>query len=338
MYFLKQDVIKLGVAQRTFSPDILSDPTNEFFIRHAHRYPGMTVAQAKALFEQDCIDIEIMFRIGRDAQTVLFEADFVLGLGNAIGRFPTDGDLKLPFENMVIQFDKPVPETRFFEEEYIVSADEIVMKQRASDQLGIDSLQFMTPSGEDTVLGMVVGRDTGDHINVIAIFASMEIQRVRWKPGEGFAHHVGVDYDRHDGKGLANKGRLIQLTTACITYMNCRNVAVERSGGPSRRLAERRAKKGMPPLPEWYICKITKSYGVSKEEKDHEEAEQRQASGRHVSYMFPVAGHFRKVGDGNIWIGSHYRGIEHAGKSAPDKVYKYASNQAAAAQMEKDQR
>ncbi len=58
-------------------------------------------------------DFEIAALIAAAAHTVLFRTDQVLALRPALERFADSVEYRLPFENLILQFDRPVPEALY---------------------------------------------------------------------------------------------------------------------------------------------------------------------------------------------------------------------------------
>ena len=60
-------------------------------------------------------DFEIAALIAAQAQTVIFHAEQVLALRLTLERFAESVDYRLPFTNVILQFDRPVSEQLFFD-------------------------------------------------------------------------------------------------------------------------------------------------------------------------------------------------------------------------------
>ena len=64
-------------------------------------------------------------------QTILFPADQALALRPAFERFAEGVDYRLPFECVILQFDRPIPEREFFAVEYEDENNPAVLAQMA---------------------------------------------------------------------------------------------------------------------------------------------------------------------------------------------------------------
>jgi hypothetical protein len=235
--------------------------------------------------------------IALKGQTVLFDADLAIELRPTMERFRDQAEVRLPFPAMILQFDQPIPEHVFFNYEpgHWVKSD--------------DSIQALLIAGEEDV------------ITAVAWFASNELNRVKWTMTSADFQRFIKDRDyRASTIALENKRQLQLLAVACVLYMNCENVELERVSAPAQVNAKRE-RKGKRPLPEYYICRIRKSLYVPtrKEEEEDEDRERRSSPHQHA-----VRGHFRRLQSGKTtWVVPHFRGVE----QGPDKIYRVRREQ-----------
>lgn len=96
------------------------------------------------------------------------------------------------------------------------------------------------------------------------------------------------------------------LAIACIGYINCENVYLEKEGEVEERINRKREREGKKMLEPYYVCRIR---GVKYDSEGRET--ERDTSGRHVSFRFDVRGHFRRYESGKTtWVRPHQRGLD----------------------------
>jgi hypothetical protein len=96
---------------------------------------------------------------------------------------------------------------------------------------------------------------------------------------------------------VRNKERLCNLAIACIAYINCENITLERQTVPEK-VNRKLARKGKQVLEEYYLCHLRTSRGETGE-----------GSGSGHGYCYGLRGHFRRLPDGKLmWVRAHQRG------------------------------
>lgn len=295
MHLLRDVIIKACELHRDVANDIFKSGLAEFHptIQETAKVKGMTPATMWGAFKDSMLDFFATWGIASEAQTIVLEADLALSLRDSLERFADQPSIELPFDAMIIQFDKPIGENQFFlhERDHWLDA-------------------------EDNIEALIIG-EYNDSLNAIAWFSSGEIQRVKWLRSQmDFSQFMPLDSNRDLERALHNKKQLQLLAIAICMYMNCANVELEKKVTP-KNVNAKRVKKGKQTLPDHYRCVISKTKYVGFQPTVEEEMLIR--TGRHVSFMFAVRGHFRKLSNGLIiWINAHFRGIQHSLKS---KVY-----------------
>ena len=97
----------------------------------------------------------------------------------------------------------------------------------------------------------------------------------------------------------------------CLAYINSPGIELEKVSTPEK-VNRKRAREGKRVLEDYYICALAKG---------RRHASEGEPTGRHVSFRFDVAGHFRRAPDGRtIWIRAHQRGL--ANERYRPKVYR----------------
>ena len=245
-------------------------------------------------------DFEIAALIAAQAQTVIFHADQMLALRPALERFAEAVDYRLPFTNVILQFDRPVPEQLFFDLERPYQNDPALLAEttRLWEEAGL-ALHGWTPADGDGVAALLLTQmeDGGvTHNQAVAFFASTAINRVHW------TGHDLTWLPYTDQHFAANKRTLRNLAVACVAYLNCVNLALEKHEAPAK-VQRRRVRDGKPPILPYYTVVVAPAY------RGEEDAE---AHGSSHGFRYDVRGHFRRLADGRlIWVRPHQRGLAH---------------------------
>lgn len=252
---------------------------------------GMPPQQMYKSLVQDTIDFLQLQSQANVAQTVIFSAEQALALRPALDRFQEQPELRFPFPFMILQFDRPIKENEFFAQEE----------------------GHWTNADKDSILAVVCSQDE-DRFMCTAFFASNEIQAVKWEgPSLDFERYIREKSPSWD-TARQNKRQLQLLVMACMHYLNCENVVLEQVAADPKT-NRKRESKGKRPLPDYYVVKVTKT--------KYENTPAVESTGRHVSFMFSVRGHFRRLQSGKvIWVRDHHRGVKYEEESIREKVYK----------------
>jgi len=322
MELARDTMIFVAEQQKGMLVDVLSGGgINHPYVTHFSQTHGMTPQESFTVLKHDAEDILGMGVLATEAQTVIFETAFALSIRGSLSRFGWDGGkLHLPFPTVIYQFSKPIPEALFFEIQDPTTTG-LEDAYRAAAKVLNPSLGGMYDGIHDFVLALMVCElydDSTDMMiyNAYVFYVSGEMMRVKWTENDPPEVFAKVTPKRDSTIGAVNKNKAVQLATACTLYINCANVALKKHETPAKVNAKR-ARQGKRILPPYHTTYIARSYGESPQEQQ----KARATTGRHVSFMFPVAGHFRRLSDRTIWVSSHYRGLDQADKPRP-KVYK----------------
>ena len=249
-----------------------------------------TEVEALGFSLTDYYDIRASLEMTRNAQTILFSTDQAIALRPALERFAEDLEYRLPFPGVILQFDRPIPESEFLASE---SADLL-----SHLETGIEGDQILALLMSQTELtdGRILN-------NVAAYFASTSVNRIQWH-NEPRAHmrihplaESRPDYARHNKEVIRN------LAIACIAYINCENITLDRQAAPEK-VNRKRRKQGKKELEPFYLCRIR---GVQ-----YAPGEGERSGGSAHGYRYDVRGHFRRLPDGRLtWVRPHQRGLEH---------------------------
>lgn len=247
-------------------------------------------------------DFAISAGIAAQAQTILFSADQALALRPALEKFAEAVDYRLPFENVILQFDRPIPEREFFAIERDEQTDAVLLAKMARlwDEAGVP-LHGWQPADGDGVVALLLTQGELDgvlHNQAVAVFASTALNRVHWQ---------GTDVTwmpLRETVFVENKLTLRNLAVACMTYLNCINFTLELHTAPEK-VQKRRARDGKPPLLAYYTVAVAPAY--------RDKAGEEGGGGWKHGHLYDVRGHFRRLSDGRlIWVRPHQRGLGNA--------------------------
>ena len=243
--------------------------------------------------------------IVRSAQTFVFDSPQILDFAKSLNLKLPPGDYHVPFQEMIFQFTDPIPEEQLF----------------LPEQLNGFTLE------DDKVLALVVGVPTepqpDDVANIIAFFTSGAINRVTLSmAGDGTVDYrpTWVNDPAQKDVKAANKQRLATLGMLVLAYLNSPVVEVKHVASDPQLTSvnAKRARKGKKTLPnaDYYITYIRKERAPGDEDAP-------VGRGRHISYLFPVRGHFRHLPNARLtWVRAHFRGLEHDQDPERQRIYR----------------
>ena len=245
-------------------------------------------------------DFEVVALIAAQARTVIFRADQVLALRPALERFAEFVDYRLPFASIILQFDRPIPESLFFDLERPYQSDPAILAEitRLWGEAGL-ALHGWTPADGDGVVALLLTQaelDGVTHNQAVAFFASTALNRVHW------IGHTLTWLPYTDQSFAANKYALRNLAVACVAYLTCINLTLTLHEAPAQ-VQKRRAREGKAPILPYYTVDVAPAY---------REPEGAEGAGNRHGFRYDVRGHFRRLADGRlIWVRSHQRGLAH---------------------------
>ena len=254
------------------------------------QWRGRTATYWYDHFRQDVADLAICLSIAEGARTILFDPRQALALRSAMQRFTDRPYWRMPWPELIIQFDQPIAEHEFF-----------VTEERHYNQ------------NDDPVLGIVLGQ-TDLYREAIAWHQGDEIQRVRWTvDSTDFRLSANARAPIISAQAVHNKRALQLISMAILMYLNAENIEIAREDpGPS----DPGAQPAPPPSePRAYrareVTRLVKYHYADPAEQAADQAaqaEQRQG-GKH-SYIYEVGHHFRQLANGKvIVVKAHDRGV-----------------------------
>lgn len=254
-------------------------------------------------------DIMATGEIALRAQTILFDTQVMLDLIAHLDRIDLQGDIHLPYPYLILQFTQPIPEDR------IMMHKEVNAWQSSRGILDdyVEGLILANPSQDSNYPVKDVPRRSS-----VVWFSSKSVTRVAFMP-ERLNGEAAPDFEPSANVRLRefqkqNHLQLIRLAYAVNLFLNAENVYLE-AVRHDPVMQAKRERKGKRRLPEYHIVKIDKVQPVYTTPS--------QRTGRTVSRMFPVRGHFRKLHnqERRIWIPNHFRGLKHGPQSMVAEVY-----------------
>ena len=132
------------------------------------------------------------------------------------------------------------------------------------------------------------------HNQAVAFFASTAVNRVHWKGGD-------LTWLPHTDRTYAeNKRTLRNLAVACVAYLTCVNLGLEKHAPPAK-VQKRRVKEGKPLLLPYFTVEVAPGYRGKGD-----------GDGAKHGYRYDIADHFRRLADGRlIWVRAHQPGLAH---------------------------
>ena len=241
-------------------------------------------------------DLIMTAAIAQEAETICMDALVVVDIFTAsvdAKQRGVDLPFMLPFDNIVFQFGC-IPECSLFEYEGLpFSRDVIEGDIKALEVLKNDKV-------EAVVIGKVPNED--NRYLVSAWFSSFAVNvaimndlgQVIWMEGAD-----GIESASEEKK--ENKRRLSVLGYGLVGFVNSMNVSL-RHNVPTRRVQNKRRKKGKRPLPVYWQT-IIKERSSSSRYVD-------SAGGGWHNRLHMVRGHWRQLRNGRVvWVHPHMRGF-----------------------------
>lgn len=212
-------------------------------------------------------------------------------------------DYLLPFEHTLIQLSRLYPVN--IPDSGLMYLSAILLLQKTLDQNAYN--EYVSKSTYGRVVPMTFGEGNKFvHLNNLFVFTekddSYAVGSVNWQ-SDSIHHELvggpeGIDIFR-------------DLAVACIGYINCENIYLEKQGEVDEAVNRKREAKGKSRLEPYYVCRIR---GVQYD--SHATGE-----GSKHGIRYDVRGHFRRLETGKtIWVRPHQRGLQN--ELYVPKVYK----------------
>ena len=255
-------------------------------------------ASADPVEQASIVDLGVTLTVAREAKVILFSTEQALALKPALDRFAEDlSEYRLPFPSVMLQFTEPVPESAL-----MANVEQTEDMQR----MGI---------AEDTILALLLGQEEGREGKLVntasAWFATTTVNRVSWRDDERAHLRLLPGTGKGTEDERRNKERIRNLAIACIAYINCENITLDRQA-VAEKINRKRAREGKRVLEDYYVCRLRPGKG---------EADDEHEGGSGHGFRYDVRGHFRRLPEGKLtWVRAHQRGLGH--ELYKPKVYK----------------
>jgi hypothetical protein len=246
--------------------------------------------------------------VAKTAQTFLFDTEQIRLFLRTIDKKIPPRTVEPPFPSMVIQFTEPMPEEELTSGTY-TWASEIEMGVTHSTGDFITGLVIaFSESGDVMQVAQedyrVAGEEIADYVNVFLFYKSGALNRSALRLDGDGSHTANYTEGSATPEADQDKQRICNLAMLILSYLNSPGIEAEKVEAPAA-IQKRRQRDGKKPIEPYYVCKVQKRHYVASGASG-------EPSGRHVSFRFDVAGHFRHYKDGRaVWIKAHQRGLEH---------------------------
>lgn len=274
-------------------------------------FPDLSLEEGLEQFVADLNEAAVAARHAHLSKTIIFSSEQVKIFLDLIAKKKMVLlDFALPFEDTLLQFSEPITLTTAEGSVEIVAM--LLIKMAATQEEVEKSREAYDRDNakigiSDAHRHSLLNWETDNTItinSVIAVRKDLEFFRVVWASQNSQIQTVEPDGAIINGSDMQYVVRSVAV--ACIGYINCENVYLEKEGEVPEKVNRKREREGKKILEPYYVCHIR---GV-KYNSAGEEVE-KDASGRHVSFRFDVRGHFRRYESGKTtWVRPHQRGLQ----------------------------
>jgi hypothetical protein len=241
---------------------------------------------------EELINTYSLTSIALAAQTILFSSEQARVFADLAGKYAEALDYKLPFPQTLIEFTEPVEmQGRAL---LGIALSEDTFSRAEFDQFAKERGMLVIDQGSEDL------EDNTELHYAIGVYQDGQIERIGWR-----VDNRKVLFDLGTDAKIAIKN----LAIACIGYINCENVEIERQAA-DEKVNAKRAKKGKRLIEPYYICRVR---GVT-----YGEGGSQRTGGKH-GVRYDVRGHFRRLETKTIWVRGHQRGL--ANELYVPKVY-----------------
>ncbi len=229
----------------------------------------------------DFVNMYALGAILLHAKTILFPAEQAAVFAALSHDYTDRLNYALPFPEVLIEFIDPVP----------IDSQQLLGIALCQDVIERNKFEkFISETGIE-VTGKTELPESSEVHQAIGVYMD-GFTKVIWQ-----VNNRKIMFDKDADAKLKN------LAIACIGYINCENVTLERQE-VDEKINRKRLAKGKKSLDPFYLTKI-KGY-------QYDNGERGAPTGQHVSYRFDVRGHFRRYESGKtVWVKPHQRGLEH---------------------------
>lgn len=266
-----------------------------------------TPVDAMKNFQHEMHGMLVLIEQMKRAQTVVFSTEQAMVFMGVAKSYTDSLDYRLPFPFTFLQFTSPLPvDVPMFDQIRTDNIAYIMLAQSEMTRDMYDELNKDWKSDPYLLIDIAPNLRPGILNNAIIIYKDMDLTRFGWLSddhNELMVNDEGVAYDYWV--------ELKRLCIACIGYINCENVYLEKQGEVPESVNRKREAKGKSRLEPYYVCRIK---GVQHD--GHA-----TGTGAKHGIRYDVRGHFRRLETGKtIWVRPHQRGLQN--ELYVPKVYK----------------
>ncbi len=279
--------------------------------RMAMRNNHETVRRGEQVVTLEELEIDITFCAvlamrARESKTILFPVEQVSVFAGLLKNKQIIAlDYNLPFKSVLLEFTEPVEVVGFGGkkratgflleqmEETEQGFNQMVERVRKADRL------FQFSDSHIKQIDWSKGEKVTINEMVVCYEDESSSNQISWNSHEPFGFDTGEDWDTDK---LTAADRFKKLAIACVGYINCENVYLQREGDVSDAINAKRERKGKSRLEPYYVCRIR---GVQ-----YDSAGNPTGEGAKHGIRYDVRGHFRRMTDGKTtWVRPHQRGL-----------------------------
>jgi hypothetical protein len=236
-------------------------------------------------------------KVAKQAQVVLFSAEQADVFSAISESYQDDIDFRLPFDNVFLQFLRPI---KFYYEKRSTNDYDrgslLAVAVRQTKHNRSEVKEWIEKDTEEGKLSIDLPDDGDDiFINQLCfLYEDWGTENLKWASGANLKFSFSDDTRSNAMLHWKN------LVIACIQYINCENIYLEKVGEVSESLNRKREKKGKSRLEPYYICRIR---GINYDSDPTGE-------GSKHGIRYDVRGHFRRYDSGKtVWVRPHQRGL-----------------------------
>lgn len=269
------------------------------------------IENPEGILYRQATDFSTAYGIVNDSKTIIFSTRQAEVFDEIATRHIDILDYKLPFPDLILQFDVPLLAKYPMQRNTGVSAhiSGLLLRQITMTQEQIEmeiahyreDIESLAISDGELEIQPFHPNAKGEIVqNVVCIvFSDGYLLRFAWE--SGVTDEKAMLPDLFAERANVERIHYRNLAVACIGYINCENVYLERESVPER-INEKRERKGKSRLEPYYICRIR---GVQYDSTDP------TGTGAKHGIRYDVRGHFRRLQTGKTtWIRPHQRGLQ----------------------------
>lgn len=243
-------------------------------------------------------------------QTILFSGEQADVFMDVTKEYTDRLDFRLPFQHVYLSFSSAVAVPCWMGDKWV--EDEIIGLAISQAEVTADTIDSIKKLVADPYVlfaeapNLEIGLMNAVHV----IYKDRETTHFSWMSNAD--HELAVNPYGPVYESWINYKR---LAIACIGYINCENVYLERQGEVPESVNRKRSAKGKSRLEPYYVCRIR---GIQYDSAT-------TGNGRKHGIRYDVRGHFRRLETGKtIWVRPHLRGL--ANELYVPKVYKISES------------